>query len=46
MDSKLSKIKGWSNDVGDKIVDLHKDGIGYKTVRKKLGEETIVGATV
>ncbi len=34
-----------SNDVRDKIVDLHKAGIGYKTITKQLGEKvTTVGA--
>ncbi len=40
-DSKLSttaKTKQRSKDVRDKIVDLHKAGIGYKTTAKQLGE--------
>uniref|UniRef100_A0A4W5JC14 Uncharacterized protein n=1 Tax=Hucho hucho TaxID=62062 RepID=A0A4W5JC14_9TELE len=40
-DSKLSK------DVRDKIVDLHKAGMGYKTITKQLGEKvTTVGAII
>ncbi len=40
-DSKLStmaKTKELSKDVRDKIVDLHKAGMGYKTIAKQLGE--------
>ncbi|MBN3304033.1 NETO1 protein, partial [Amia calva] len=47
-DSKLStmaKTKELSKDVRDKIVDLHKAGMGYKTIAKQLGEKvTTVGA--
>ncbi|KAK6319406.1 hypothetical protein J4Q44_G00106170 [Coregonus suidteri] len=46
-DSKLStiaKTKELSKDVRDKIVDLHKAGMGYKTIAKQLGEKvTTVG---
>ncbi|KAK3526264.1 hypothetical protein QTP70_021295, partial [Hemibagrus guttatus] len=38
-DSKLStmaKTKELSKDVSDKIVDLHKTGMGYKTIAKQL----------
>ncbi len=41
-DSKLStmaKTKELSNDVRDKIVDLHKVGMGQKTIAKQLGEK-------
>ncbi|KAK6305874.1 hypothetical protein J4Q44_G00246540 [Coregonus suidteri] len=41
-DSKLStmaKTKELSKDVRDKIVDLHKAGMGYKTIAKQLGEK-------
>lgn len=32
-------------DIRDKIIDLHKAGIGYKTISKNLGEEvTTAGA--
>lgn len=40
----MGKTKELSKDVRDKIVDLHKAGMGYKTMSKKLGEkETTVG---
>uniref|UniRef100_A0A4W5KDE2 Focadhesin n=1 Tax=Hucho hucho TaxID=62062 RepID=A0A4W5KDE2_9TELE len=49
-DSKLStmaKTKKLSKDVRDKIVDLHKAGMGYKTIAKQLGEKvTTVGAII
>ncbi|KAL0183576.1 hypothetical protein M9458_019272, partial [Cirrhinus mrigala] len=41
-DSKLStmaKTKELSKDVKDKIVDLHKAEMGYKTISKQLGEK-------
>ncbi len=41
----MAKTKELSKDVRDKIVDLHKAGIGYKTIAKQLGEKvTTVGA--
>ncbi len=49
-DSKLStmaKTKELSKEVRDKIVDLHKAGMGYKTITKQLGEKvTIVGVII
>ncbi len=49
-DSKLStmaKTKELSKDVRDKIVDLHKTGMGYKTIDKQLGKKvTTVGAII
>ncbi|KAK3523183.1 hypothetical protein QTP86_021723, partial [Hemibagrus guttatus] len=49
-DSKLStmaKTKELSKDVRDKIADLHKAGMGYKTIAKQLGEKvTTVGAII
>uniref|UniRef100_A0AAY5KNG1 Tc1-like transposase DDE domain-containing protein n=1 Tax=Esox lucius TaxID=8010 RepID=A0AAY5KNG1_ESOLU len=34
-------------DIRDKIVDLHKPGMGYRTISKQLGEkETTVGAII
>ena len=43
----MGKTKELSKDIRDKIVDLHKAGLGYKTIGKKLGEkETTVGAIV
>ena len=35
----MGKIKGLPKDVRDKIVDLHKAGMGYKTIGKQLGEK-------
>ncbi|XP_034001535.1 insulin-like growth factor I [Trematomus bernacchii] len=35
----MGKTKELSKDLRDKNVDLHKAGIGYKTIRKQLGEE-------
>ncbi len=32
----MAKTKELSKDVRDKIVDLHKDGMGYKTIAKQL----------
>ncbi|KAK3574248.1 hypothetical protein QTP86_004395 [Hemibagrus guttatus] len=49
-DSKLStmaKTKGLSKDVRDKTVDLHKAGMGYKSITKQLGEKvTTVGVII
>ena len=43
----MGKTKELSKDVRDKIVDLHKAGMGYKTISKKLGEkETTVGVII
>ncbi len=43
----MGKPKELSKDIRDKIVDLHKDGMGYKTISKQLGEkETPVGAII
>ncbi|XP_072568324.1 E3 ubiquitin-protein ligase TRIM65-like isoform X1 [Paramormyrops kingsleyae] len=44
---KQAKTKELSKDVRDKIVDLHKAGLGYKTIAKQLGEKvTTVGAII
>ncbi len=41
----MAETKELSMDVRDKIVDLHKAGMGYKTIAKQLGEKvTTVGA--
>ncbi len=41
----MAKTKELSKDVRDKIVDLHKAVISYKTIAKQLGEKvTTVGA--
>ncbi len=43
----MAKTKELSKDVQDKIVDLHKAGMGYKTIAKQLGEKvTTVDATI
>ncbi len=43
----MAKTKDLSKDVRDKIVDLHKAGMGYKTIAKQLGEKvTTVGAII
>ncbi len=43
----MAKTKELSKDVKDKIVDLHKAGMGYKTIAKQLGEKvTTVGAII
>uniref|UniRef100_A0AAY5L2E0 Transposase Tc1-like domain-containing protein n=1 Tax=Esox lucius TaxID=8010 RepID=A0AAY5L2E0_ESOLU len=45
--STMAKTKELSKDVRDKIVDLHKAGMGYKTIAKHLGEKvTTVGAII
>ncbi len=48
-DSKLStmaKTKELSKDVRDKIVDLHKAGMSYKTITKQLGEKVITTGVI
>ncbi len=43
----MAKTKELSKDVRDKIVDLHKAGMDYKTIAKQLGEKvTTVGAII
>ncbi len=43
----MAKTKELSKDVRDKTVDLHKAGMGYKTIAKQLGEKvTTVGAII
>ncbi len=43
----MGKTKERSKDIRNKIVDLHKAGMGYKTISKKLGEkETTAGAII
>ncbi len=37
----MAKTKELSKDARDKIVDLHKAGMGYKTIAKQLGEKVI-----
>src|SRR4029434_1166119 len=43
----MGKTKELTKDVRDKIVDLHKAGMGYKTIGKKLGEkQTSIGTII
>ncbi len=43
----MAKTKELSKDDRDKIVDLHKARMGYKTITKQLGEKvTTVGAII
>ncbi len=43
----MTKTKELSKDVRDKIVDLHKAGMDYKTIAKQLGEKvTTIGAII
>uniref|UniRef100_A0A671PN32 Transposase n=1 Tax=Sinocyclocheilus anshuiensis TaxID=1608454 RepID=A0A671PN32_9TELE len=43
----MGKTRELSKDTRDKIVDLHKAGMGYRTIGKQLGEKaTTVGAII
>ena len=43
----MGKTKELSKDIRDKIVDLHKAGMGYKKIIKQLSEKlTTVGAII
>uniref|UniRef100_A0A8K9X9E9 Transposase Tc1-like domain-containing protein n=1 Tax=Oncorhynchus mykiss TaxID=8022 RepID=A0A8K9X9E9_ONCMY len=43
----MAKTRGLCKDIRDKIVDLHKTGMGYRTIGKQLGEKaTTVGAII
>ena len=43
----MGKTKELSKDIRDKIVHLHKAGMGYKKISKQLGEKlTTVGAII
>ncbi len=45
--STMAKTEELSKDVRDKIVDLHKAGMGYKTISKQLCEKvTTAGAII
>ncbi len=45
--ASMAKTKDLSKHVRDKIVDLHKAGMGYKTITKQLGENVAtVGAII
>ena len=38
----MGKTKELSKDIRDKIVDLHKAGMGYKKISKQLGEKLTI----
>ena len=43
----MGKTKELSKDIRDKIVNLHKAGMGYKKISKQIGEKlTTVGAII
>ncbi len=42
----MAKTKELSKDVKDKIVDLHKAGMGYKTIAKPLSEKVTTVGTI
>ena len=43
----MAKTKDLSKDVRHKIVNLHKTGMGYKTIAKQLNERvTTVGVII
>ncbi len=43
----MTKTKELSKDIRDKIVCIHKAGMGYKTIAKQLGEKVkTVGAII
>ncbi len=43
----MGKTNELSKDIRDKVVDLHKAGMGYRTTGKQLGEKaTTVGAII
>ncbi len=43
----MTKTKELSKNVRDKIVDLHKAGMGFITIAKQLGEKmTTIGAFI
>ncbi len=43
----MDKTKELSKDTRHTIVELHKAGMGYRTIRKQLGEKaTTVGAII
>ena len=43
----MAKTSELCKDIRDKIVDLHKAGIGFRTIAKQLGEKaTTVGSII
>ncbi|KAI2665876.1 NLR family CARD domain-containing protein 3 [Labeo rohita] len=44
--STMDKTKELSKDTRDKTVDLHKDGMGYRTIGKQLSEKATTVGTI
>ena len=44
--STMAKTRELGKDISDKIVDLNKAGMGYRTIGKQLGKATTVGAII
>ncbi len=42
----MGKTKALSKDTRDKIVDLHKVGMGYRTIGKQLDEKATTVGTI
>ena len=42
----MAKTRELSKDIRDKIVDLHKAGMGYRTIGKQLGEKATPVGTI
>ncbi|KAL0193245.1 hypothetical protein M9458_011541, partial [Cirrhinus mrigala] len=42
----MGKTKELSKDTRDKIVDLHKAGMGYRTIGKQLDEKATTVGTI
>ncbi len=42
----MGKTKELSKDTREKIVDLHKAGMGYRTTGKQLGEKETIVSTI
>jgi hypothetical protein len=42
----MAKTRELCMDIGDKIVDLHKAGMGYRTIGKQLGEKATTDGTI
>lgn len=42
----MGKTKELSRDIRDKIVSLHKGGMGYTTISKKVGKKTAVDLNI
>ncbi len=42
----MAKTKELFKDVRDKIVNLHKAGMGYKTIAEQLGEKVTTAVAI